>query len=301
MSDATMNFRTMDLRGRLGRSAVSWGAIIAGAFAAAAFSLALAALGAGIGLASVSPWGGSPSPTTFGVMTGAWLIAIELFALGLGGYLAGRLRTRWSGAHSDEAFFRDTAHGLLVWALASVIGIALFTSVLSSGATKVAQAGAAVGQAVGATTGSAAATGASALSGYFTDILFRTDHAGTTDAASVAEAGRILAANATADELPATDKTYLGQLIATRTGLSQADAEKRASDVFAQIKSARDKATAEAKSVADAARKTGVYVALWGFVALLVGAVSACYMATVGGRVRDDVAFDADASSGVVP
>ena len=159
MSDATMNFRTMFDRGRLGRSAVSWGAIIAGAFAAAAFSFALFALGAGIGLASVSPWGGLPSPTTFGVMTGAWLIAIELFALGLGGYLAGRLRTRWSGVHSDEAFFRDTAHGLLVWALASVIGIALFTSVLSSGATKVAQAGAAAGQAVGATSGAAAKTG----------------------------------------------------------------------------------------------------------------------------------------------
>ena len=85
-------------------------------------------------------------------------------------------------------------------------------------------------------------------------------------------------------------------MIATRTGLSQADAEKRASDVFAQVKAARDKAAADAKAVADAARKTGVYVSLWGFVALLVGAVSACYMATVGGRVRDDVAFDADPS-----
>ena len=301
MSDAALNLRTMVHRGRLSRSAVSWGAIVAGAIAAAAFSFALFALGAGIGLASISPWGGSPSPTTFGVLAGAWLIAIELFALGLGGYLAGRLRTRWSGVHSDEAFFRDTAHGLLVWALASVIGVALFTSAISSGAAKVAQTGAAVAQTVGATAGSAMATGAGALSGYFTDLLFRTDHAGITDAASAAEAGRILAANATSDDLAAADKTYLGQLIATRTGLSQADAEKRASDVLAQIKSARDKATADAKSVADAARNTAVYVSLWGFVALLAGAVSASYMATVGGRVRDDVAFDSDDRIGIAP
>ena len=125
MSDAALSLRTTMQRGRLSRSAVSWGAIVAGAIAAAAFSFALFALGAGIGLASISPWGGGPSAATFGVLTGAWLIAIELFALGLGGYLAGRLRTRWSGVHTDEAFFRDTAHGLLVWALASVIGVAL--------------------------------------------------------------------------------------------------------------------------------------------------------------------------------
>ena len=122
---------------------------------------------------------------------------------------------------------------------------------------------------------------------------------GATDPAAAAEAGRILAANASADDLAAPDKAYLGQLIAARTGLSQADAEKRAADVFAQIKSARDKAAAEAKSAADAARKTAVYVSLWGFVALLVGAVSASYMATVGGRVRDEAALDADGTAGL--
>ena len=95
-------------------SAVSWAAVLAGAFVAAAFSLALVALGAGVGLISVSPWSSNnPSVTTFTVLAAAWFIAVQLFAPGVGGYLAGRLRTRWARVHTDEVFFRDTAHGLL--------------------------------------------------------------------------------------------------------------------------------------------------------------------------------------------
>jgi hypothetical protein len=94
-----------------GGGAVSWGAVIAGAFVASAFSLALAALGAGIGLGSVSPWSSNNlSVTTFGILAAAWFIAIQLFASGIGGYLAGRLRTRWVSVHTDEVYFRDTAH-----------------------------------------------------------------------------------------------------------------------------------------------------------------------------------------------
>jgi hypothetical protein len=89
--------------------------------------------------------------------------------------------------------------------------------------------------------------------------------------------------------MPAGDKKYVAQIVAARAGLSQADAEKRVSDVFDQAKNARQKALDDAKKAADAARKTGVYVALWVFISLLVGAFSASYMATVGGRIRDDL------------
>ncbi len=96
-------------------SGVSWAAVFAGAFVAAAFSLALVALGAGIGVVSVSPWSSAnPSVTTFTVLAAAWFIAVKLFASGVGGYVAGRLRTNWSGVHTDEVFFPDTAYGLLV-------------------------------------------------------------------------------------------------------------------------------------------------------------------------------------------
>jgi hypothetical protein len=89
-------------------------------------------------------------------------------------------------------------------------------------------------------------------------------------------------------ELPDAYRTYLATIVFNRTGMSTADSEKRVTDVFTQAKGARDEAATRAKEAADAARKTGVYAALWAFVSLLIGAVSASYMATVGGRMRDE-------------
>jgi hypothetical protein len=297
MTDSTFISRAAS--GEASGSAVSWPAIIAGAIVASALSLALLMLGAGLGLVSVSPWShNNVSVTTFGILAAAWFIAVQLFTSGVGGYLAGRLRTRWVSVHNDEVYFRDTAHGLIVWAVGAVITAFLLTSAASSVASGVASAGASAVQAAG----SVAAGPASQLAGratssaadpgrYFTDMLFRTDHPAASGdaAASQAEVGRILATDALAGDMPAADKTYIAQVVAARTGLSEADAEKRVSDVVAQAKAAKDKAVDAAKTAADAARKTGVYVALWAFISLLVGAFSASYMATLGGRIRDDL------------
>ena len=274
-------------------SGVSWAAVFAGAFVAAAFSLALVALGAGIGLVSVSPWSSNnPSATTFTVLAAAWFIAVQLFAAGCGGYIAGRLRTRWAGVHADEVYFRDTAHGLLVWAVGAVISAALIASAASSAVSGAAHLAGAATQAVGAATGQAAGQAASAMgdpTGYFSDMLWRSDRPPQADqAAATAEGGRILTRAVANGDLPAADKTYLAQLVASRTGLSQPDAEKRVADVFGQAQKAKQQAADKAKEVADTARKTGVYVALWAFISLLVGAFSASYMATVGGRQRDE-------------
>jgi hypothetical protein len=120
-------------------------------------------------------------------------------------------------------------------------------------------------------------------------MLLRSDHPPQGDQAGAqAEASRILARALYNGDLPAADKTYLAQLAASRTGMSEPDAEKRVGDVFDQAKSAKQQAADKAKAAADAARKTGVYVALWAFISLLVGAFSASYMATVGGRQRDE-------------
>jgi hypothetical protein len=274
-------------------SALSWAAIIAGAFVASAFALALVALGAGIGLISVSPWSSNnPSVTTFGVLAAAWFIAVELFASGVGGYLAGRLRTSWARVHTDEVFFRDTAHGLMVWAVGAVITAALLASAATSAVSGAARLAGAATEAAGAATGQAAGQAASAIgdpTGYFSDMLLRSDHPAQGDqGAATAEAGRILTRALYNGELPAADKTYLAQVVAGRTGMSEPDAEKRVADVFDQAKKAKQQATDKAKAAADAARKTGVYVALWAFISLLVGAFSASYMATVGGRQRDE-------------
>ncbi len=103
-------------------SGVSWGAVIAGAFVAAALSLALLALGTGIGMSSISPWansGASAAKVSGGAIV--WFVAMQLIAFSIGGYLAGRLRTKWVNIHTHEVYFRDTAHGFLVWAVGTVI------------------------------------------------------------------------------------------------------------------------------------------------------------------------------------
>jgi len=277
-------------------SGVSWAAIFAGAFVASAFALALVALGAGIGLISVSPWSANnPSLMTFGVLAAAWFIAVQLFSSGIGGYLAGRLRAGWPQAHTEEVYFRDTAHGLLVWAVGAVMTaglLALTGSAAVNGATRLAGAAAEVGATAASAQGSAPQAPSSLLAdptAYYADMVLRTDHPPPADQGPVQpEIRRIFTTALASGDLSASDKTYVAELVANRTGMSQADAEKRVADVFAQAKNAREDAANKAKEAADAARKTGVYVSLWAFISLLVGAVSASYMATVGGRTRDE-------------
>ena len=266
-------------------SALSWPAIIGGAFAAAALSLILLALGSGFGLASVSPWPNSgASATTFTVMAAIWLIVVQWVSSGLGGYLTGRLRTKWVGVHTHEVFFRDTAHGFLAWAVAAVIGAA----VLASGVSSLLSGGVHAA----ATVASGAAEGASRGAvqenpfAYYVDSLFRSDHpnANATDQDVRAEATRILAAGIRNGDVPAADKTYLAQLVAARTGLSQADAEKRVDDVIAKAKAADTKA----RQIADATRKAGAYLSIFIAVSMLIGAFIAAAAAALGGRHRDE-------------
>jgi hypothetical protein len=275
-------------------SGVAWPAIIGGAFAAAALSLILIALGSGFGLASVSPWSNAgASATTFTVMTAVWLIVTQWLASGLGGYLTGRLRTKWVGLHTHEVFFRDTANGFLTWAIATVIGAAFLaaaaSSVVSWSATMVA------GVASGATSGaSQGVTQATTRSGgtladpmaYFVDSLYRANHpsANISDDDVRAQSSRILLNGMLNGDVTAPDKAYLAQLVAARTGLAQADAEKRVDAVITQEKAAE----AKARQAADAARKAGSYLSIFTAVSMLVGAFIACVAAALGGQQRDE-------------
>src|SRR5450830_1380498 len=165
-------------------SAVSWGAIVAGAAAAAALSLIMLMLGIGLGLSSVSPWAHHGlSGGALGVSAILWVTFTQLVASGMGGYLAGRLRTKWVAVHTDEVYFRDTAHGFLAWAVASLATAALLTSVIGSIVSGGIQAGASVAGSA-ATTAAGARAGGSEMRrsggnggpmGYFVDSLFRKD------------------------------------------------------------------------------------------------------------------------------
>jgi hypothetical protein len=228
--------------------------------------------------------------TSFAVSTGIWIIVMQWVSAALGGYLTGRLRTKWSGVHTDEVYFRDTAHGFLAWCLSTLIVASVMGSALSSLVGAGVQTVSTV--ASGAAMGAAAKADDISMSdptGYFVDMLFRPGAAGApaaaTDAATQqAEATRILLSGAAAGEIPADDKAYLAQIVSARTGLPQADAQKRVDDVIARA----DAAKVQAQEAADTARKAGVTLSLVTFLSLLIGAFIASVAAIVGGRQRDD-------------
>ena len=267
-------------------SGVSWGAVIAGAFVAAALSLALLALGTGIGMSSISPWansGASAAKVSGGAIV--WFVLMQLIAFSLGGYLAGRLRTKWVNVHTHEVYFRDTAHGFLVWAVGTVITAAFLTSAAAALLGGAAKAGASAAE-LSSTTRSQDGVG---QNGYFVDTLLRSNNASTAPGSATAapvpdntsargEAGAIFANALRQGNIPPADKTYLAQMVAARTGLSEPDAEKRVDDTFAQ-----------AQQAADTARKAIAHSMYWTFLALLVGAFFASLSATIGGKQRDRV------------
>jgi hypothetical protein len=271
-------FADTSLKNEAPSSGVSWPAVLAGAFAAAALSLILLALGTGIGLSSVSPWSNmGASASAIGIGAIVWLIVTQIIAATMGGYLAGRLRTKWVNIHTNEVYFRDTAHGFLVWA----VGLVITAAFLASAATSMVGGGAQLGAITSGKATSAQSDGqASDPNEYFVDTLFRSDRPAseTTDASIRAEAGSIFANALRQKDVPAPDKTYLGQLVAARMGLSQTDAEQRVSDVLSQ-----------ARQAADTARKTVAHSLYWTSLALLIGAFFASFAATIGGKQRDHV------------
>jgi len=278
------------------RSAVSWAAIVGGAVAAASASLVLVLLGSALGFASISPWpSASASAAAVGVGAVIWLVVTQWLSAAFGGYLTGRLRTKWAAMNSDEVFFRDTAHGFLSWALSTAIVVWILMSAAGGGAN------------IAATLTSGVAQGATQAAGqtsdplaYLNDQLFRAapgagpaadastatpaaSPAGTTNGSNGAnaemnaESTRILSRGITTDLAPA-DRTYLAQMVSQRTGLSQADAEKRVDDVIAQ-----------AKQAAETARKAATAIAFATALSLLVGAFVASVGGAIGGRHRDEI------------
>ena len=294
-------------------SGVSWGAVLAGALGAAALSLILVLLGTGFGLSSISPWTArGASATTIGVATILWITFTQIAASGLGGYLAGRLRTKWAGVRTDEVYFRDTAHGFLAWALATLVTAAALTSTIGAVLGTGAQAGAsmmggaatAAGATVAAAGAGAAATESSSGAdttgplGYYVDSMFRkapgspgAAPAAADSASSAAtqtqEVSRIFLNSIRTGALSAEDARYMGQVVAERTGLPQEEAEKRAKETFARAQGALNEARDKARAAADAARKASAYASLWLFISLLIGAFVASFAATYGGRQRD--------------
>jgi hypothetical protein len=264
-------------------SAVSWGAVIAGGVAAAALTLVLIAFGVGMGFSAISPWPGEGvSATTFKIVAGIYLVITALMSSAVGGYLAGRLRTKWAGVNANAVFFRDTAHGFLAWAFATVLGAA----VLGGAATQIASGGL---QGLTQAAGQSAAQAAGPAD-LFVDRLLRpapgrvapaqgaADRA-TADRDTRGEFVRLIAASLRdGSDISAADRTYLAQAVAARTGLTPAEAEQRVAAI-----------ATEAKAAADQARKAAAQFSLWLAAAMVIGAFAASLAAMEGGQLRDGV------------
>lgn len=266
-------------------SGVSWAAVFAGAVAAAALSLILLLLGTGLGFSAVSPWAGKGlSAEGLGISAIVWLAFTQLVAAALGGYLAGRLRKRWSTLHGDEVYFRDTAHGFLAWSVATLLTASLIVGSVGTLVGGTAQVGATLSN----SPETESVTARSDADTYFIDTLFRDDRgAPVTQDAAHDVAARIFARNLASSEgaLNPDDRAYLAQLVAQRTDLSQADAQARVDAVYGQA----HQAVMDLKTAADAAKKAATHATLWMFVALLIGAFVASFTAIYGGRTRDAV------------
>jgi hypothetical protein len=291
---------------------VDWAAIVAGAVVAIAVAFLMLTFGTAIGLSFASPSRGvdEGSLWLFAVAAGLWLIWVQGSAYMAGGYLAGRLRRRHLDATGDEVEVRDGAHGLVVWALGTLI-TALVVAVIGTGAAQV--AGGAAQIAATAASGNAKA-GNGEGTGYLIDVLFRPGSTqappgtaptvpsaaplpGTPPAGAMPvpapppgggpamedsrqEVGRILTVGAARGDLSAEDKTRIARLVSERTGMSQADAQQRVDATLADAK-------AKAQAAADKARKAGIISAFITIASLLVGAVAAWWAASMGGRDRD--------------
>jgi len=254
------------------KSAISWPSIIAGAFVAAATTVILVALGSGVGFASISPWSGhGVSVSTFAVSTAIWLIVTQWIAAALGGYIAGRLRTRWLGTHVHEVFFRDTAHGLITWAVATI----LVAAVAAGSAMSVAAAAA---HAAGASSGGA-------LMPYEVDKLFRSINSTAEPAAAEArvQATHIVANAFASGTVPDTDRAYLTEQVAANTGILKSEAQARVDGFTAAVMQSQAQLQADAATAKKATAQASIYLAL----SMLIGAFIACVAAALGGRIRD--------------
>jgi hypothetical protein len=247
-----------------------WTPVVAGAFAAAALGFVLHSFAIAVGL-SVSSTAPTWRDASFALvlLSGLYILLVALASYGFGGYVAARLRARLAGAPVEDVEFRDGMHGLMVWALAT-----LLTGLLALAAL---QALPRLAAPSGATAGPGASVAGENIIAYDLDKLFRGDRRPAGDMALVrAEAGRILLTTASHDGMHADDRAYLVRLVALTTGLAPADADRRVTEV-----------AGNAKADIDRARHSGVLLGFMTGAAALLGAVMAWFAACAGGRHRD--------------
>jgi hypothetical protein len=236
----------------------------------------------------------SPQPEASGlsiwglvIATAWWAVMVEIGSFFAGGYLAGRMRMRWGTGTPDESSFRDGAHGFMVWAVGVVLGA--FVLAWAGGATlkTATQAAATMSGAAAGVASNASNPGAE----YATDMLLRptprAQTAGASNQDSTAlrnEVRRIFASTISNRELTERDRDYLAQVVSSRTGLSQDEAQSRVDSTIQDVQ----KFETQVRQKAETARKYGLISGFLAAASLLIGLAAAVGGAHLGGRHRDE-------------
>jgi len=250
---------------------VQWAPIVAGAFAAAALALVLDAFAAVVGLAvsSTAPtWRDSSVGLWF--LSGVYLVVVALAAYGLGAYIAGRMRDRLAEGADVDREVRDGIHGLLVWALATLLTAAMIGFIVPAASRFAAPSSGPAGP-------STSVAGENIIA-FDLDRLFRGSRLQAVGDMEYprAEAARILLTSTGHEGVSNDDRTYLVRRVSEITGLAAADAQRR---VDATIESARQNI--------QRARHAAVVVAFCAGAAALIGAATAWFTAALGGKHHD--------------
>ena len=279
--------------GDANNSGINWGAVFAGAVVSASMLMLMLMLGVGFGLSSVSPWENSGvSAKAIGASSILWLAFTQLVAFGIGGYLAGRLRIKWANVHTDEVYFRDTAHGLLAWSVAALVTVVLLASTTKAILNGVAEASVTGVTAMDNMKAPLSISDINPLD-YYVDLLLRKNQkdSSTENVRGGnnlrAEVETILTNNIKDGKLSIDDRTYLAQIVSQQTGLPQADAELRVDSIFAKISTSIETTKNSGIKAIETARKVAAHTSLWMFAMLLLGAFISSLTATYGGRLRD--------------
>ncbi len=250
-------------------SYMQWGPAVAGALVAAALAFLLHAFAVAIGLAvssSAPTW--RDSSFMLQLLSGLYMIFAAIVAFGVGGYLAGRMRSPVGGTE-DEIEFRDGSLGVLSWAIAILITVLMTWASAQSLARVVAPSGG---------SGAAQSVAGENLIAYDLDQLFRAERRPQNIDLGYArsEAARILLTTAGHAGITPDDRAYLIRLTAASTGLQPPEAERRT-----------DIAIVQARDGIRKARRAAVILAFMAGTAALLGAAVAWFAAYEGGRHRD--------------
>lgn len=299
------------------RPGISWAAIFAGAVVAVMALFVLNMFATGVGLTTFDLSDGAEPLGKVAGGVGWAMIVINLIALGLGGWVAGRI----AGGYRLAGGF---LHGLLSWAIVTLFGAWLLASaagsaisgigsVVSGGFQLAAQGISAIAPAAAGAVEQAAADSGVNLQGIRSDLTSLLSAPMETSATSSGQAqpssvttssdGALAQARAKAlvndlfepgsEPFSADNREQMVALLTERTALSDADAAELV-DSWAQSYEQAATSLAQAQdtvtAAADDARVVLSRVALLGALGLVLGALLAGWLGSVGaGAARSRV------------